>query len=224
MASRLKPFIFRWLKELASITPLQRQFFYRYDYMFTPPQLCFLCALLDEVKDVPGAIVEIGCAFGHTTVFLNRHLDARAVEKPYWCIDTFRGFPADDVAAERRLRGGRTGDLRTFRHNSPRWFRRTLANNRVERVRTLVADVKEVDFAPLAPLAFCLIDVDLYQPVRVALERVWERLAPGGVVVIDDCREDHVFEGALLAYREFVERVGQTPEIRLDKLGVLRKP
>lgn len=224
MASKLKPWIFRWLKELVSYTPLQRWFFYRYDYMFTPPQLCFLCTALDEVKDVPGAIVEIGCAFGHTTVFLNRHLDARAIEKPYWCIDTFRGFPVADVEAERRLRGPQAGKLQSFRHNSPRWFRRTLKNNRVERVRTLVTDVKTVDFEPLAPIAFCLIDVDLYQPVRVALERVWERLAPGGIVVIDDCREGHVYEGALVAYREFCRQAGCEPEIRLEKLGVLRKP
>jgi len=223
--SKLKPKLFRWIRELAFHTPLQRWFFYRYDYMYTPPQLCFLSSRLDAVAEVPGSVVEIGCAFGHTTVFLNKHMDAQGIDKPYWCIDTFRGFTAADVRAEREVRPEAGGDLvGTFRHNSPRWFRRTLENNGVDRVRIVVSDVAEVDFDDLGEIAFCLIDVDLYQPVKVALEKVYPRLSPGGVIVIDDCREGDVFEGARLAYFEFARGLGREPEVRLEKLGILRKP
>src|SRR5262245_32818740 len=50
--------------------------------MMTPPQLCFLCKCIKDVRNVDGIILEVGCAYGATTVFLNKYLDAQGSEKP----------------------------------------------------------------------------------------------------------------------------------------------
>jgi O-methyltransferase len=58
-----------------------------------------------------------------------------------------------------------------------------------------------------------------------ALQGVWDRLLPGGVIVADDCSpHDHRWDGALQAYNEFIAKVGLPHEIRTGKLGILRKP
>ncbi len=59
---------------LASLTPLRKYLYYRYDFSFSPNQLCFLVSCLNRTACVEGRVVEIGCAYGHTTVFLEKHL------------------------------------------------------------------------------------------------------------------------------------------------------
>jgi ribosomal protein S12 methylthiotransferase len=56
------------------------------------------------------------------------------------------------------------------------------------------------------------------------LAQVWPLLAPGGVIVIDDCHADHAFDGAHQAWREFIAANGLPAEIVEHKLAVLRKP
>jgi len=41
--------------------------FSRYIYVFTPPQLCFLCSYPEETGDMAGGITEIDCSAGFTT-------------------------------------------------------------------------------------------------------------------------------------------------------------
>ena len=97
-----------------------------------------------------------------------------------------------------------------------------MANNRVTRVKSIQADVSSFDFGPYEKISFCLIDVDLTRPVRKALEEVYSRMAPGGIIVVDDCAPNKKYDGAFEAYTEFVRQVGLEPDIHHGKLGVIR--
>jgi SAM-dependent methyltransferase len=112
-----------------------------------------------------------------------------------------------------------------FAVNDRRWFDYAMRREGVTRVRSVAADVGAFDFARVAPIAFCLVDVVFYQPVKLALPRIWEALAPGGIVVVDDFHEDDsgAFSGAGQAYREFVEDRDMAPQ-RVDReYGLLVK-
>ena len=74
-------------------------------YNFTPAQLHLLCDSLDQTRHLKGPILEIGCASGQTTIYLNTHLKTTGALKPYVCIDTFDGFTQKDVDFEVRFRG-----------------------------------------------------------------------------------------------------------------------
>jgi O-methyltransferase len=194
--------------------------------MFNPNQLHFFVQQLDATRDVPGGILEIGCAYGATTAFLKRHMAAEAIEKRYTCVDTFKGFTAADVVYERAERG-KTYPYDDFRANSKRRFKRTLRMNHISGVEVEQCDIREFDLGVLAPLAFCLLDVDLYRPTAGALPRIWEGLSPGGVIVVDDCDPepaDDAFDGAGAAFREFASKIEQPTQVVYGKLGVLRKP
>ncbi|MDQ4142586.1 MAG: TylF/MycF family methyltransferase, partial [Actinomycetota bacterium] len=220
---RVKYRLYPTVQELAYLLRL-RAFFYRYEYMFSPRQLCFLCSSVSEVRDVEGSVVEIGCAFGHTAVFLNEHMDHEGIDKRYVCVDTFSGFTPSDVAFERQIRGKNVEGLDVFfSTNKRKWFEFTLDINGIDRAEVIEADIAALDIAQLGPVAFCLIDVDLYLPVRAALTGVFDILSPGGMIVVDDCFDHQLYDGAYHAYTEFTAAQGLPTTVVLGKLGVIRK-
>jgi len=180
-----------------------------------------LVSCLTRTHGMSGPILEIGCAAGHTTVFLNKHLDDLADPRKYICIDTFTGFTEQDIIVE----DGRGKDpglyQNLFRSYRKSWFDQTMINNGVSRVASFQADVNSFDFSPLDDISFCLIDVDLTRPVLRSLEEVVPRMAPGGIVVVDDCSANDKFDGALSGYLEFVGEHGFPVDIREGKLGMI---
>jgi hypothetical protein len=207
-------------------TPLEKYIGYRYQHMFSPSQLSFLIRCLDETKHLTGAVFEVGCAAGMTTVWLNKHLDTLG-ERPYVAIDTFAGFLERDIEHEIQRRGKAPSEatLRSFfASNGRTWVERTLRRNGVKRVSLIQGDAAEFDYSKYQDISFALIDVDLYLPVKATLERIFPQMAPGGIIVVDDCADRHLWDGALQAYNEFVERQGLPATVVHGKLGVVRRP
>lgn len=213
---------FKLEKRVLWFTPLRRWLFYRYSYNFTPGQLCYLVSSITETGSVPGAIIEVGCAQGHTTVFLNKHLQSSGIVKPYLCIDTFGGFVEQDLAWEVTSRGkAELNSCDGFSINSLAWFRQTLESNGCSGVMCIQTDVKKHLFRE--PVSFCLCDVDLYKPTLYTLRSVWPVLSPGGIIVVDDCQDENRWDGAYQAYREFTSELGLEATVVQDKLGIIRK-
>ncbi len=195
----------------------------RYPYFFTPAQLAYLCDCLDRTLDLPGCIVEVGCARGFTTIFLNRHLRARGIQKPYYALDTFGGFTGRDVSHEVEARGKSPRLGTHFTVNDQRWFDRSMQLAGCSNVRSIKCDAVEFDYSSLGPIALALCDVDLYLPSKSALKGTYDHLLPGGIIVCDDCVPSGCYDGALLAYQEMVAENGCAQSIVHDKLGVIAK-
>src|SRR3981189_1053087 len=62
-------------KDISLKTGTNSRLFSRYPYMFSPAQLIALTDCIKSVSDVPGSFVEVGCAYGATTVFLNKFMN-----------------------------------------------------------------------------------------------------------------------------------------------------
>ena len=212
------------VRRFAYYTGLHRVLFYRYDYMFRPRELAELVGALTDTHGMKGPILEIGCAAGHTTVYLNKHLDDLDDTRTYVSLDTFDGFTNADMEVESERGHDATRYAFLFRAYRKEWFDQTMRNNRVGRVTSIKADVNQFDFAPFKDISFCLIDVDLKRPVQSALRKVFPRMAPGGVIVVDDCVPNRKYDGAYEAYVEFAHEYGLEIDIRPDKLGIFKVP
>lgn len=79
------------VRSVVYATPLFRYFAPRYRSTYVPLHLCRLIDLLDQTAGVPGSIVEVGCWTGETTIWLNRHLKDRQIQKPYYAVNCSRG-------------------------------------------------------------------------------------------------------------------------------------
>ena len=147
---KLNPKFIKLIKEIQFNTPWRRYFFPRFAYSFSAPQLCFLCQCIEDAKHVNGAISEIGCAGGSTTVFLNKNMDAQNIEKAYYAIDTFSGFVSEDIEFEVANRGKtKKSYSQAFTVNKKKWFDRTMEQNRITRVRSIEADINKFDLTTI---------------------------------------------------------------------------
>ena len=90
-------------------------------------------------------------------------------------------------------------------------------------VEIVKGDATKFDFDSIPKIAFALLDVDLYEPIANILPKLYDKLAPGGIVVVDDCEPGDKWEGALVAYKEYMASRGQEPNIVSGKLGLVRK-
>ena len=209
------------LKQVAFSTPLHRSLFNPYSFMYSPSELMFLTQCISDAQAVPGCFIEAGCAYGATTLWLSKYMEDQGIERDYYAIDTFSGFEEEHVNYERDQRNKSARALYShFGDNKQAWFDKTMALHSVHRVRSIQSDVGRFNFTALSPIAFCLLDVDLYLPIKAALPKIYQAMSPGGVLVVDDCWRDDKWDGALQAYDEFTAATGIERRIVGRKLGV----
>lgn len=172
---------------------------------------------------MPGAAIEIGCNQGWTTCWLVEALREAGIHRPYHCLDTFTGFLAHDVAVvnDRGKAAGAYAEY--FAVNDQRWLDASVRKFGYTNVKTHKADASNFDYGAIGPIAFALVDVDIYRPVKLSLERVLPCVAKGGVVVVDDCDPKHtLWDGACQAYVEVCRENSLPVDILGEKLGVIR--
>ena len=212
------------LKYLLSLTSFRRFVFPRWRYNFSASDLVFMCSCLEEIRNISGSVLEIGCEYGETTLFLNHYMTDRNINRHYYCIDTFDGFTEADINYEVEARHKSRNNLSGFRNNSKKWFERTLSDAGYESVRVFQKDVTEFDFLLVSPVSFALLDVDLYKPIEACLPKLYDVLSPGGILIVDDCDPtDQNYDGAYYAYIEFMASNHLPVCIVGSKLGIIRK-
>lgn len=197
----------------------------KYDHLygFTVPQLIFLCQRIEQVREVKGAIAEIGVYEGRTTVFINKYMDTEKIDKKYYAIDTFSGFVPQDIEYEMSKRQ-KDPSMYTGFKTSKKAFDTTMNRNDIHRVVSIQADVNKYDLTSLGDLCFVLLDVDLYHPMNKSIKELYEILTPNGIMIVDDCDDKSIaWDGSDQAYKEFMQEINQPVEIVLGKLGIIRK-
>ena len=181
--------------------------------------------MLDGTAEIKGSIVEAGCFTGATTIFLSEHLRDQGQKRQYVAIDTFSGFLPDDVEHEISVRG-KSADREIFATgfalNQRSWVRRSLDLSGHSEVELVEADARTLDYRQFAPIAFALIDVDLYRPVAGTLRAIAPCMSAGGRIVVDDCKPNQAYDGAFAAYTDWCRDAQCQPEIAQGKLGVIR--
>lgn len=172
-------------------------------------------------EGIPGDLVECGVWRGGASVFLRGLLEAHQdPTRRVWVADSFQGLPPASTAPDRALEVDLTEaaapllavDLETVREA---FEVHGLLDDRVRFVPGWFRD--SLPGAGIAQIALLRLDGDLYESTRDALEALWDRVSPGGVVVIDDwvlppCRQ---------AVEEFLGARGGVPELeRVDWAAV----
>lgn len=138
-----------------------------------------LCAA-QLVRNVPGDFVELGVYKGHTTKFIAEYVDFAAWDKHWWLYDTFDGVPADQQDPGRDITAASYGhpfDFAEVRDRFAPWSNITVTAGRVPEVLDEVCPER---------IAFMHIDLNNATAEVAALDRLYDRVSPGGVIVFDD--------------------------------------
>ncbi|MBI1391072.1 MAG: macrocin O-methyltransferase [bacterium] len=158
-----------------------------------------LQSVLEE--NIAGDVIEAGVWRGGAAIFMRGVLKAnQSIDRVVWAADSFQGlpepdserFPADagdrhhaapELAVsldEVQSNFERYGLLDNGVRFLPGWFHETLPE------------------APIKKLSLIRLDGDMYESTWVALEALYDKLSPGGYLIVDDY-------GAVRACRKAVE-------------------
>lgn len=195
----------------------------RYPYNLEVTQIKCLLDCINSTRNLNGNIIEIGVARGMTTVLLNQYLKETEDIRVYICIDTFESFTNDDIEYEITQRGKSKIDLIGFNYVDITTFRKSLEDNHLDNVVILKKDCKKIKDNDIGRVSVALLDVDLYLPVKKCLPILYKNLEPGGIIMVDDVKDDKIYDGAYQAYMEFCKSNGITPHYVGSKAGLLTK-
>lgn len=140
-----------------------------------------LWAIVGELADVPGAILEVGVWRGGSGALMAARAAALGIEDQVYLCDTWEGV-VKTGALDTYYRDGKHDDT------SLGIVERLLADMRLDRVECLQGIFPDDTGDKVADQTFrlCHIDVDVYRSAKDVLDWVWPRLSPQGMVVFDD--------------------------------------
>ena len=170
-----------------------------------------------HVVDLPGCIVECGVFRGVSLLTFTKLVEVLCpgdTLKRVIGFDTFEGFvdldAKDGNPDERRGKVVGGWDAASFYDILQKIIEITQRDSmipRFRRVELVKGDVRTsipeyLEKTPGLRIALLHLDLDLYEPTKVALEQLYPRVVPGGVVLLDEYGMDG-FPGESQAFDEY---------------------
>lgn len=139
--------------------------------------------------DVPGDLIETGVWRGGTTIFMRAILKAYGVtDRLVWVADSFEGLPPPDPEYYPVDEGDVHNtfvelavSLEEVKSNFDKYG---LLDDQVRFLKGWFKDTLPV--APIERLAVLRLDGDMYQSTMETFEALYDKVPPGGVVIVDD--------------------------------------
>lgn len=156
---------------------------------------------------VPGDVVEFGVWRGGSAYLIIQTLSMLKSRKRAHLFDSFAGISLPDEARDGKFHSA--GEYRT-EESEVRVFLSQCETSVWHLYPGWLGDTFPLVCNSIGPISFAHIDVDLYDPVRDALERTYPRMSPGGIVVVDDYSNPK-FPGARRACGDFSDSTGFRP-------------
>ncbi|HEY2317549.1 MAG TPA: TylF/MycF/NovP-related O-methyltransferase [Solirubrobacteraceae bacterium] len=184
------------------------------------------CVETIVAEGVPGDLIEAGAWRGGASILIRATLDSLgAAERTLWVADSFRGFPpADENAAaassDRELEAhlSRIGYLAPSLDTVRQYFARFGVDGGVRFVPGFFEET--MDGLRGGSWALIRLDADTYRATRLSLEALYDGLAPGGYVIVDDYFHPYLPDSCRRAIDEFREGRGiEDPVEQIDWNG-----
>jgi O-methyltransferase len=140
-----------------------------------------LWSLVGELREIPGAIVEVGVWRGGSGAMMAKRARDLGVEDTVYLCDTWEGV-VKTGAVDTYYRDGKHDDASK---QIVADLVSSMGLSNVELLQGVFPD-DTADQIDDGPLRLCHVDVDVYQSAKEVFDWAWERLSPGGVAVFDD--------------------------------------
>jgi O-methyltransferase len=149
-------------------------------------QSCIETLLAERIR---GDLIETGVWRGGSAIFMRAVLRAHEVnDRTVWCADSFEGMPvpkekdaAIDANSDLSDRDYLAVTLSQVHNNFARF---DLLDDKVRFLKGWFCDT--LPTAPIDKLALLRLDGDLYDSTMDALTNLYEKVSPGGFVIVDD--------------------------------------
>ncbi len=159
--------------------------------------------MVEQVKTVDGDIVECGVSIGHGALLFTLLSDYVEVPRIYYGYDSFEGFPPPAEKDETTPIKGKG-----FWANPPDTVLKVLRDGRLgedvirDRIRLIKGWFDQSLPHHEGSIALLHLDCDLYESYKIALQTLYDKVQPGGVIMFDEYG-DNRWPGATKAIDEF---------------------
>jgi hypothetical protein len=161
-------------------------------------------------RNIPGDFIETGVWRGGSAIFMRAMLHIRGVnDRVVWAADSFEGMPVPqnesdgwDMSHIEMLQVS----LEEVKRNFARFG---LLDDQVRFLKGWFATT--LPAAPINRLAILRMDGDLYSSTMDALTNLYDKLSPGGYVIVDDYKG---WPSCRRAVHDFLDSRRLNPEIR----------
>jgi len=171
-------------------------------------------ALAEEVKHIPGCVVECGVWRGGMIAGL---ATVMGKHRNYFLFDSFRGLPpAKPIDGQAALNYQADKESATYYDNCA-------ASSRFAHSAMEIVGVRNYNIVPgwfsdtipaahiPAPIAILRLDADWYDSTAVCLNSLFDLVAMGGLIIVDDY---YIWDGCARAVHDFLSRRQATERIR----------
>ena len=164
----------------------------------------YFTRLFEQVQGIEGDIVECGVGGGKSFSILASLTRGERSGRTLWGFDSWCGLPAP---LEADVDGASIAKRGAFSEMTPAEVLLRLEQvgfHDLDRIRFVRGELAStLSKAPLERIALLHVDVDLYQSYLDALENLWPKIEPGGIVALDEYH-DARWPGAKRAVDEFL--------------------
>ncbi|MFO0944804.1 MAG: TylF/MycF/NovP-related O-methyltransferase [Planctomycetota bacterium] len=189
-----------------------------------------LLSLYDAYKmvvDLPGSVVELGVFRGETLLFFAKLMELLNVNDRSCKVigfDNFAGFPEldekdgpVDKRVDKVVGGWSSANLRDHLLEVINAFDHDRFAGQKPRIELVEGDIRQTvpKYAADNPglrIRLLHLDCDLYEPTLVALKHLYDRVVPGGIVILDE-----------YAFNEFPGESKALEEFFGERMPVIRK-
>jgi hypothetical protein len=142
------------------------------------------CWIALNASRLRGDFVECGVASGMVSRAVTFYVDWNKLGKTFWLLDTFAGFPTEQLQPEERALG-LEARFRTLYDDSFERVKRTFSDvHDVRLVRGKIPDT--LSSVTSSEIAYLHLDLNAAAPEMAAIEFFWHRLVPGAWILLDD--------------------------------------
>jgi O-methyltransferase len=136
---------------------------------------------VSECRTIEGDFVELGVFHGHTTQVMADYVDFGSWPKSWWLFDTFEGIPDDQrdqgwEDVNRTLYEG-AYSFEEVRQRFARYGNIRVVKGRVPEILVQAAPER---------IAFMHVDLNNSAAEIAALDLLYDRISPGGIIIFDD--------------------------------------
>jgi hypothetical protein len=162
---------------------------------------------------LPGDIVECGCFLGGVGIFIGILRKKLALEKRIYLFDSFAGPPPgekDKRLGKEVVSSSYPDILDDVQENVALEIGSTTG---FQFIKGYVENTLPTFMS--GPLCLLRLDTDFYNSTKVEFEMLYDRLVPGGVIIVDDYG---LFSGSRKATDEFISKLERIPLLnRIDR-------
>jgi O-methyltransferase len=141
-----------------------------------------VCWFADMVKDLEGDFVECGVNTGAYSRAVIEYVNFNSLNKKFYLLDTYQGLVPGQIS-QQESKAGIDQYLTSYRDVYEQ-VKQTFAGFNVSIIKGMVPDT--LPQCDAKKICYLSIDMNVVAPEIAAINYFWDKVVPGGVIILDD--------------------------------------